>query len=152
MAGGGWWALGVGLTVFAWATYFDQKHGATTRLAHWFVRRSSRSNLGIGPMAFLVSLGVLISYIAIMAASLYVGHVADDPRWSLVIAYPAMVAYAPFVLTTMPHEIVGYLWRHDLARAGADPALQRRIAWCAGPPSVVGAAAIATTCLAIFMS
>ncbi len=152
MTGGGWWSIGVGLTIFAWAFYCDVKLDTSGHLARWSVKRLRRLESGVSVLAFAVSLGALAGYAAAVTASGYLAHTAGNPLWALLIAYPAMLGYAPFVYITTPVPYGGYGWRWDLSRAGADLALQRRIAWSAGPPSLLGFCAIIATCAIVFLA
>ena len=136
----GWWAAAaVGAGIFGWAMYLDFRHQSEKRLAAWWVSRASEWGGATGPCSLIISVAALLGY-GVLA---FIGYVLatrlGDPRWALLFAGPAMLAYAPFMFATGPVGRSGYgAWRSDLEAAGADARVQRRIAWWAGPPSLVG--------------
>ena len=150
--GGGWWILVIGGLVVGWAIYLDIRHDTDKRLARWWVPRARRQGRWAGPLSFLMSLGLLAAYATVALVGASIASAAGDKRWALLTALPAMLAYVPFNFATMPTQYGSYgSWRKDLAAAGAEPRLQRAIAWWAGPPSLLGMVAMVATLLPIFL-
>lgn len=154
----GWVGLSAtGAAVLAWSLYLDIRHGSDARLAAWWVARVRRVDArsigpGRGPDAFLVSTGLVVCFSALAWAAYGAADQLGDPRWALVAVVPAMLAYAPFVLATMPTQSSAYWsWRQELASAGASPAEQRAIAWWAGPPSLAGLMAMLISLFTAFV-
>ena len=141
---GGWWALWAALAaLLAWAFYLDVRHGFDERLARWWVGRAQGWGTLTGGRSFLLSTVLLACFSAVARVADGVAERAGNPLWALVMTAPAMLAYFPFALTTMPTQGGAYgWWREDLAKAGADTSQQRAIAWWAGPPSLGGFLAI----------
>jgi hypothetical protein len=139
----GWWAVAVGSTAFAWVVLLDLRWDSEARLARWWVRRARSQGRSAGPVSLAVSSLALLGYLAVAYAAEAVAQaLATGPTtvWQDVAAtLPPVLAYAPFVFATMPVQYGGYRdWRAALAGAGADPGVQRAIAWWAGAPSLVG--------------
>ena len=148
---GGWWAAIVGGALLVWPLAVDLRWDSDARLARWWVSWARRRSVP-ALRSFLLSAGTLALYVAFALAGAAVAEAAGDRRWALVPALPAMLAYLPFVFATMPTQAGAYAsWRADLAKAGADPALQRRIAWPAGIPSLCGLSAVIATLFPIFL-
>jgi hypothetical protein len=148
---GGWWIAVIGGALLLVPLALDVRWGTEARLARWWVSWA-RHQGSPALWSFLLSLGALAAYSACALVGAALGKAAGDPLWALVPALPAMVAYAPFVFATMPVQYGGYrAWRQELARAGAEPALQRRIAWPAGIPSFLGMMAVIVTLFPIFL-
>jgi hypothetical protein len=136
---GGWWAAIIGLALAGWSFYLDGWHDASGRLASWWVGRASEQGpWAAGPQAFLTSLGALLCFGAVTWAGSLLDSARGTHGWTLAMMLSALLAYAPFVFITMPTKLGYATWRGDLRDAGADPALQRSIAWGAGLPSLVG--------------
>lgn len=136
----GWWGvLLVGGGALVWFVVLDLGYDVSERLARWWVGRAQRWPGRVGPRSLGLSAVVLMAYVGLALVGRALGAQLGDPRWGLLISGPALLAYTPFMLTTAPLARGGYqYWRDDLRAAGADPALQRRIAWWAGVPSFVG--------------
>jgi len=148
---GGWWAAILGGALLVWPLVVDLRWDSDARLARWWVSWARRRNVP-ALRSFLLSLGTLAMYAAFALAGAWVARATGNRHWALVPALPAMLAYLPFVFATMPTQYGAYAsWRADLARAGADPALQRRIAWPAGIPSLVGLIVVIATLFPIFL-
>lgn len=149
--------LVTGVAVMAWALYLDVRHHSDARLAAWWLVRARRveaRSVGPdpGPDAFLVSTGALVAFSALAWAADRAADELGDPLWALVVTLPGMLAYAPFVLATMPTQGGGYTsWRRELAAAGADTREQRAIAWCAGPSSLAGMMAMLVSLFTTFV-
>jgi len=136
---GGWWIVIVGGLVIAWAIVLDIRLHTDRRLARWWVRWAAGRGGWAGPLSLLVSLGCLLAYSVLALIGNGLGKSLGDPQWALAVSLPAMLAYVPFNFATTPTQGGAYRsWRSDLADAGADPRLQRAIAWWAGPPSLLG--------------
>ena len=142
---GGWWAVViVGVLLFGWTTYVDVRHHWDERLARWWLARARDWGPATGPLSFFFSTVVLACFGGLAWAADAVAARAGNPLWALVATGPAMLAYAPFVVATMPTQGGGYgFWRQELTTVGADVTEQRAIAWWAGPPSLLGVLAIA---------
>lgn len=148
---GPWGIVLVGGLVLGWTLYLDLRHDHDARLARRWVHRARPQGRWAGPVAFAGSLALLLGYVVLALLGSALGSAAGDRRWALVVALPAMLAYAPFVLATMPVQYGGYRsWRRELAEAGADRRLQRAIAWWAGPPSLLGLVAMVATLIPLF--
>lgn len=148
----GWWLVITGGAVVGWAIFLDVVYDTDARLARWWVRRARRQGSRAGVMSLLTSLAALLGYVVLALFAAGVASAAGDRHWALLIALPAMLAYVPFNFATMPAQYGGYAhWRRDLAAAGADPRLQRAIAWWAGPASFLGMVAMVSTLLPIFL-
>ena len=151
--GGGWWAVAVGVGVFAWAVYLDVRHGSDTRLAAWWVSRARRMGRWTGPCSLLISAGALAVYGVLALLGDVLATKLRDPLWALLVTGPAMLLYAPFVYATSPVDPSGYSsWRSELEGAGATRIEHRRIAWWAGPPSFAGMIGMIATLVSIFVS
>lgn len=145
--------FGVGVAVLGWSVYLDARHHWVERLASRWVSRTKNRGRWVGPCSLATSAVALTAY----AALAWVGNVLatnlEDPRWALVVTIPALLAYGPFVFATVPHHISGYVsWRSELRSAGADERHQRRIAWWAGPPSLLGIVLMIATLSSVFLS
>jgi hypothetical protein len=149
---GGWWIVGVGALVVAWAIALDVRLDTDRRLARWWVRWAGRRGGWAGPLSLLLSFAGLLGYGVLAMIGNALGESLGDPLWALAVSLPAMLAYVPFNFATMPTQYGGYRsWRQDLTHAGADIRLQRAIAWWAGPPSLVGMIAMIATLFTIFL-
>jgi hypothetical protein len=148
----GWVYVGiVAAGLFGWALLLDDRLDSEHRLAAWWVDGARGLGPAAGPVSFIRSTLLLAIYAGVawlgdlMAAGL--GH----PLWALLVSGPAMLAYAPVVLAMAPFEGTAYTsWRSHLAAAGADPGLQRAIAWWAGPPALGGFLAVLFTLSTVF--
>ena len=151
---GGWWAFWVAVAaLFAWAVHVDVRHGFDERLARWWWARARDWGQATGPLSFLLSTVALACFGGLAWAADGLADRAGDPLWALVATTPAMLAYAPFVLATAPTQYGGYVdWRQALASAGADVRQQRAIAWCAGPPSLMGYLAVSAALWSAFVA
>ena len=99
-----------------------------------------------------MSVAALVGYSVLAVLGHVLSRHLGASHWALLVSGPAMLAYAPFVLATAPVDLQGYhWWRSDLGAAGADAQEQRRIAWWAGPPSLLGIFAIFVTLEMIFV-
>jgi hypothetical protein len=150
---GGWPAFWVAFIVLsAWTLYVDVRHDLDRRLARWWVARARSWGSLTGGRSFLLSTVALAVFSGVAWLADGVAEHAGNPMWALVVTGPAMLAYAPFVWTTMPAQAGAYaLWRQDLAEAGADTWQQRAIAWWAGPPSLGGLVAIFLALWSVFV-
>lgn len=150
---GGWWAFwGAFVALFAWSVYVDVRHHFDERLARWWMARARAWGPATGPLSFLLSTVVLVCFAGLAWAADGVAERAGNPLWALVATTPAMLAYGPFSLATAPSQFGGYLdWRRALASAGADVRQQRAIAWCAGPPSLMGFVAVGGALVSAFV-
>ncbi len=149
---GGWWIVVVGGLVVAWAVALDVRLDSDRRLARWWVRWAAQRGAWAGPLSLLLSLALLVAFSLLAMVGDALGDSLDEPLWALAISLPAMLAYVPFNVATTPTQYGGYRsWRNDLADAGADPRLQRAIAWWAGPASLVGMIAMIATLFTIFL-
>jgi hypothetical protein len=150
----GWWAVAAaGAGIFGWAAYLDVRHDADRRLATWWVSRARAWGGWVGPCSLVISAGILAVYGLLALLGKVLAKGLGDPRWALLVAIPAMLAYAPFAFATAPVDPSCYSsWRSDLESAGADSREQRRIAWWAGPPSFVGMILMIATLASIFVS
>ena len=150
--GGGWWVLLVGGSLVAWSVYLDLRHDTDRRLARWWVARARRQGGWTGPLALLTSLAALAAFCLLGFASMVAADLGGDPRWALVVLYPALLVYGPFVFATAPTDPGLYrAWRDSLEEAGADAHLQRAIAWWAGPPSLVGLVLAVVSLFPVFL-
>jgi hypothetical protein len=149
----GWWGVAVvGLVLFGWTFYLDDRHHFEKRLATWWLARARRNVGRAGVDAFLVSAGLLLCFSVLAWAAHRMATGLDTPLLSLAVTGPAMLAYAPFVLATMPTQAGAYwAWRQELAMVGAEPTEQRAIAWWAGPPSLAGLMAILLALVSAFV-
>jgi hypothetical protein len=148
----GWWIVVVGGFVIVWAIALDVRLGTDRRLAGWWVRWAARRGGWAGPLSALLSLGCVLVFAVLAILGDNLGESLDDPRWALVVSLPAMLAYVPFNFATTPTQGGAYRsWRSDLADAGADPPLQRAIAWWAGPPSLAGMVAMIASLVTSFV-
>lgn len=149
--------LVTGAAVVAWALYLDIHHESDARLAAWWLARARRveaRSIGPdpGPDAFLVSTGFLVCFSALAWAADRTADALGEPLWALAVTVPAMLAYAPFVLATMPTQGGAYWsWRQELEAVGADTNEQRAIAWWAGPPSLAGMMAMLVSLVTTFV-
>ena len=150
---GGFWVFCAALVaLFAWALYVDVRFGFDERLARWWLARARDWASAAGALSLFFSTVVLVCFGAIAWVADGVAERAGNPLWALVATAPAMLAYAPFALATAPTQFGGYVdWRRALASAGADVRQQRTIAWCAGPPSLMGFGAIALALVSAFV-
>jgi len=150
---GGWWAVAlVGGGILGWAIYLDVRHDSDGRLATWWVTRARDWGEFVGPCSLIISTGILACYGFLALLGNLLAQELGDPRWALLVAIPAMLAYAPFAFATAPVDPSGYRhWRSDLKSAGADTREQRRIACWAGPPSLVGMMSMIATLASIFV-
>ena len=149
---GGWWVVLVGVSVFAWSLYLDLRHDADDRLAGWWVARARRQGGWAGPLALLTSLAALAGFCLLGFVAVVAADVGGDPLWALVVLYPTLLAYGPFMFATAPTDPGLYrAWRDSLERAGADRAEQRAIAWWAGPPSLAGLVLAIVSLFAVFL-
>lgn len=149
----GWWGAALVLGVaFAWSVFVGARYDYDDRLARWWVRRARRWGRSAGPRSLLVSAGVLLAYVLLVAVSQELGAQLGDERWGLLVHVPALLAYVPFMLATAPMQFSAYTyWRADLEQAGADKQLGRRIAWWAGVPSFVGLFAVLLAVAGVFV-
>ena len=149
----GWWMVAaVGAVVFGWGLYLGVRHDSDRRLAEWWVSRTAEWGPATGPCSLIMSVAALVGYSVLAVLGHVLSRHLGASYWALLVSGPAMLAYAPFVLATAPVDLQGYhWWRSDLGAAGADAQEQRRIAWWAGPPSLLGIFAIFVTLETIFV-
>lgn len=141
----------VGGALLALAMLLDATFDSEQRLARLWVAGSQGLGWAAGPVLFLRSTALLALYSAVA----WLGHLLSQglghPAWALLVSGPAMLVYAPVVLAMAPFNGTAYAaWRSHLAAAGADPRLQRAIAWWAGPPALVGFGTIVLTLATAF--
>jgi hypothetical protein len=150
---GGWPAFWVAaVALFAWAVYADVRLGSEDRLARWWLARVEAWGPATGPLSFVLSAAALGGFGLLAYAGHAVAEHLGNPLWALVATGPAMLVYVPFSFATAPAQYRGYLdWRFALAHAGADARLQRTIAWCAGPPSLLGIGAVTLALASAFV-
>lgn len=148
---GGWWVLGIGSGLLGWAAYLDLRHAMSERLARRWVAVAREQGRWAGPAAFAISLSLLLAYVVVALVGAAIASSFGESAWALVTVLPALAAYAPFVWSTTPTKTGYWSWRDDLRLAGADPRLQRAIAWWAGPPSLLGLCASIGSLFAIFL-
>jgi hypothetical protein len=142
----GWTAAAVAVGLVGWALLLDVRFGAERRLAARWVSGARARDSWAGPFSFLVSFGALAGFGLLVWLGHLLAAVLGGPTWALLVVVPAQLSYVPFVLATAPLSPTGYArWRAELRSAGADAREQRRIAWWAGPPSLLGLGAIAIT-------
>ncbi|WP_110181104.1 hypothetical protein [Nocardioides solisilvae] len=134
----GWWLALLGGSAIAWAMLLDVRWRTYARLARWWVGWAQRRGRAAGPLSLLLSLGALGAYSAVVLLVLGAAREEGGGWWALAACWVATLAYAPFLCATCPQQSGYWAWRADLADAGADRRLQRRIAWWAGPPTVAG--------------
>lgn len=135
-----------GFGVFGWCILLDVRYGSEQRLATWWITQAQRWGGWTGPLSFLVSAAALTLYCLLAYVLVALAAAFDHPLVTLLCALPAMLLYAPFALATMPSKYTSYSsWRAGLRSAGADKRDQRRIAWWAGPPSLLGLGALVLT-------
>lgn len=150
---GGWWVFGIGAAVLGWSVYVDARHRWVERLASRWVSRTRDAGRWVGPCSLAASAVALAGYAALAWMGNVLATSLGDPRWALVVSVPALLAYGPFVFATVPHQTSGYAsWRSELRAAGADERHERRIAWWAGPPSLLGIVLMIITLVSIFLS
>ncbi|MFT3889377.1 MAG: hypothetical protein QM713_14615 [Arachnia sp.] len=147
-----WGIVGVlvGLGVLAWCIFVDVRLRAEERLAARWVSWAARWQDRTGPISLAVSVAALVGYCLLALLGGVIADALGSSLWTLCTALPAMLGYAPFVFITAPSRSGGYSWRGALREAGADDRLQRRIAWWAGPPSLLGLGAVVITLVAVF--
>ncbi|MFC7487189.1 hypothetical protein ACOCJ7_00375 [Knoellia sp. CPCC 206453] len=149
---GGWAVVAVGVGLLAWALYADLAHDSEDRLARWLVPTTLRWGRGCGVAAFVISLVFLATYGAAAWVGAVLAEALGDPRWSLLVLGPAMLAYTPLVFAMAPVEPQGYrYWRESLRKAGAQAGADRWIAWLGGVPAFVGLLALVMTPFLIFL-
>ncbi len=142
------WVIGLltGCGVFGWCILLDVRYGSEKRLATWWIARARRWGRWTGPVSFLFSTAALVLYCLLAFGLAALAAPFDRPLVTLLCVLPAMFVYAPFVFATMPYEYASYSsWRAGLRSVGADKRNQRRIAWWAGPPSLLGLGALILT-------
>lgn len=105
-----------------------------------------------GPWAAATSTGAALACGAAALVSLRLAESSHSRPWGLAIILSVSIVYVPYALTTCPSRYGGYTqWRRALHLAGAEPRLQRAIAWWAGPPSVAGGVTAAVAVIACLM-
>ena len=145
--------FGIGAAVLGWSAYLDARHQCVERLASWWVSVTKDRGRWIGPWSLATSAVALTAYAALARIGHALARNLEDPRWALVVTVPALLAYGPFVFATVPHSTSGYVsWRSELRAAGADERHQRRIAWWAGPPSLLGVVLMIATLCSVFLA
>ncbi len=142
----------VGGTI-AWWLFLDIRYSADQRLASWWRARARRWGRWTGPISLLLSAALVSLYCAIVLTGTVLAKQHDSVLWALLLAVPSMLVYGPFAFATSPMKYSAYRsWRSELRAAGASVQEQRRIAWWAGIPSLLGLATVTLTPLWIFNS
>ncbi|MFT3945253.1 MAG: hypothetical protein QM705_15725 [Ancrocorticia sp.] len=132
--------------IFGWCILFDVRYGSEQRLATWWVARARRWGSWTGLLSFLFSTAALVLYCLLAFGLGSLAAPFDRPLVTLLLTVPAMLLYAPLTFAVIPTEYGSYSsWQEKLRSAGAGKVEQRRIAWWAGPPSILGLGALALT-------
>lgn len=143
--------LAVGLSVILWCAYLGIAHHLDERLARWWVPLI-KPRRWAGPTAFLISSAALLAYLGLALLGAGLAQVLGNRYWALVIIYPAMLAYTPFIYPAMPSRSTGYRdWRECLRAAGADVRVQRAVAWWTVLPSFLGLVVMIVGLFPIFL-
>ncbi len=136
---GGWWLAIVAVGVVGWALWVEVRLSFSERLAAWWVRLARGRGRWAGPLSSLVSLACLAAFLVVCLVGAGIAGPSGTEAAALWAILPGTLAYAPFAFATVPSKTTAYRhWRGDLHDAGADALLSRRIAWWAGPVSLLG--------------
>lgn len=148
----GWLCIGIiSVGLIGWAFVLEDRLDYEHRLATWWVDGARGLGAATGPVSFIRSTLLLAIYCVVAWLGDLVATGLGHPLRALLLAGPAMLAYAPVVLAMAPIDSTAYTtWRSYLAAAGADPGQQRAIAWAAGPPALAGFGAVFFTLATIF--
>lgn len=147
----GWWALAGAVGLLMWIFVVEARYDFTERLATQWVARARPLGRGAGPVSLAISAAALVAFAVSGKSGQGLATELGHPLWALTITLPAMLMYAPFVGATAPLGTTAYgSWRNDLSSVGATPAEERRIAWWAGPPSLLGTGAIFLSLMSTF--
>ncbi|GGB76197.1 hypothetical protein N798_13095 [Knoellia flava TL1] len=149
----GWAGVAVvGLSLLAWSIVIDVRYDMDDRLARWLVPAVRRWGRWYALGAFVLSLSGLAVFAALACIGYALAGPLGDPRWALLVLYPAQLLYAPSVLAMAPSDPHMYrFWRESLRRSGARAAEERWIAWSGGVPAFMGMVALMVSLFPVFL-
>lgn len=146
------WRLAILLIgLLGWSIYIGVRFDLDERLAAWWVAQARKRGGATWLFSFAVSAAGLLAYSLLLGVGLGITAYLGQVAWAAFFVLPQTLVYTPFVLITMPSRFGYGSWRRDLATAGASVGQQRQIAWCAGPPSLVGFIVMCATAFGLLL-